>query len=97
GDLALQLVDLRLKTLHLRMLGLHELALLLILRFELSELLPERQDGAVHVAGRPGRERLAVSALRSDTACSRRGQCGIQLDERFTLERVRVAAIGLAV
>ena len=45
GDLPAELVDLRLEAEHLRMLGLHELALLLILGLKLRELLPKRLDG----------------------------------------------------
>ena len=54
-------------------------------RPKLSQLLPKRQNGGVHVAGRSRRQALPVSAFGRDSARGRRRQCGVQLHQRFTL------------
>ena len=91
-DLFPQLGDLRLEAEHFGMLRLHELALLLIIALELRKLLAKRDDAVVDVSIRPRPQGFAIGPLGTNPAGRGRPQSGVQLNERFALQRICVSA-----
>src|SRR6185437_9608774 len=92
-DLPLQLGDLRAQADHVRMIRLHEGALLLIIRLELSELLLESERALRNVAGRTRRKCLPVGALGRYALRGSLGQGLVELNQRLPLQRAGVATV----
>src|SRR6185437_9492274 len=91
-----ELGDLRAQADHVRMIRLHEGALLLIVGLQLSELLLERERALRDVTGRTRRKCLPVGALGRYALRGSLGQGLVELNQGLPLQRAGVATVLLA-
>ena len=91
-DLPIQFLNPRAQADHLRMLRLHQRALVLIFRLERRTRLAKRLRCRRDFARRPRRRGRPIGAFRSNAAGGRLRERFVQGDERLTLQRTRVGA-----